>query len=77
MLIVAGIGRKVVCRSRICVTDLLPRILVGLQLGKGLFPPFAEALAPVDRRYRRKPRIGQTSHCRTSRLGQLPADSEL
>src|SRR5262245_2044715 len=49
MLIVASISRKVVCRARICVADLLPRLLVSLHLGKGLPPPLAEAPAPIDR----------------------------
>src|SRR5262245_19239267 len=49
MLIVAGIGRKVMCRTRIWVTNLLPRLLISLHLGKGLFSSPAGALAPVNR----------------------------
>jgi len=49
VLVVTGEGRKVVCRSRICVTDLLPRVLVDLHLDNGSFSSLAEALAPVGR----------------------------
>src|SRR6202011_2317857 len=49
MLIVTGIRRELVRRTRVFVTRLLPRILVDLHMGDELVAPLLEAGAPVDR----------------------------
>jgi hypothetical protein len=44
MLVVAGIGGKIVDRARIRMADLLPRVLVGLHLRTCFLAPLAEWL---------------------------------